>query len=113
MLYGILTALRQAEAIGSVRARAIAPWPTRVRLDIGLASHRRADADAVYRMRLASRDGATGADRPGLSPVPLPYVRQAVQRALRHSAEPDPISLRRHRPRGALAPALQAEPARL
>src|SRR4051812_7593977 len=97
---------------GSVRARATAPWPTRVRLDIGLASRTGVDEDAVLGMRIGGGDRAAGAHRPGLSPVPLPHVRQAVQRALRHSPEPDPIPLRRHRARGALAPALQAEPAR-
>src|SRR3954467_5800352 len=76
------------------------------------ASHRGADEDAVLGMRIGSCHGASRAHRPGLSPVPLPYVRQAVQRALRHSAEPDAIPLRCHRPRGALAPALQAEPTR-
>src|SRR3954470_13752124 len=54
-------------------------------------------------MRIGSRDGATRAHGPGLSPVPLPRLWQAVQRALRHPAEPDPVSLRCHRPRGALA----------
>src|SRR5215203_4545018 len=76
------------------------------------ASHGGVDADAVLGMRIRSCDGATRAHRPGLPPVPLPYVRQAVQRALRYSAEPDPVPLRRHRPRSALALALQAEPAR-
>src|SRR5215211_3993791 len=85
------------------------PWPTRARVGIGPASHRGADEDAVLGMRIGSRDRATRAHCPGLSPVPLPYVRQAVQRALRHSAEPDPIPVRCHRARGALAPALQAE----
>src|SRR5215207_5876681 len=88
------------------------PWPARAWLGIGPASHRGVDEDAVYRMWLGSRDRATRAHRSGLPPVPLPSLRQAVQRALRHSAEPDAVSLRRHRPRGALALALQAEPAR-
>src|SRR3954451_711147 len=35
-------------------------------------------------MRIGSCDGATGAHRPGLPPVPLPRLWQAVQRALRH-----------------------------
>src|SRR5215203_4466792 len=86
------------------------PWPTRAWLGIGPASHRGVDEDAVYRMWLGSRDRAIRAHRSGLSPVPLPSLRQAVQRALRHSAEPDAVSLRRHRARGALALALQAEP---
>src|SRR3954470_13020203 len=50
------------------------------------ASHRGADEDAVLGMRLGSRDGATRAHRPGLSPVPLSRVRQAVQRAQRRCA---------------------------
>jgi hypothetical protein len=55
------------------------PWPTRAWLGIGLASHSGADKNAVYRMRLGSRDGATGAHRPGLPPVPLPRLWQTVQ----------------------------------
>src|SRR3954471_8853675 len=73
--------------------------------------HGGADEDAVLGMWIAGRDGAARAHRPGLSPVPLPRMRQAVQRAQRHSAEPDPVSVRRHRPRSALALALQARPA--
>src|SRR3954447_14760970 len=76
------------------------------------ASHGGADADAVLGMRVGSCDRAARAYRPRLSPLPLPTLRQAIQRALRHSAEPDAVSVRRHRPRGALAPALQAEPPR-
>src|SRR3954471_310492 len=75
-------------------------------------SHGGVGENAVLAMWIASCDGPTRAHRPGLPPVPLPRVRQAVQRALRHSAEPGPAPLRRHRPRGALAPALQADPAR-
>src|SRR5215207_4789130 len=62
-------------------------------------------------MWVAGRDGAARAHRPGLSSVPLPRLWQAVQRALRHPAEPDAIPVRRYRARGALAPALQARPA--
>src|SRR3954464_16084075 len=76
------------------------------------ASHGGVDADAVLGMRIRSCVGATRAYRPGLSPLPLSCMWQAVQRALRHSPEPDAVSVRCHRPRGALAPALQAEPAR-
>src|SRR5688572_18973982 len=43
------------------------------------ASHGGVDADAVLGMRIRSRHGAARAHRPRLSPVPLPYVRQAVQ----------------------------------
>src|SRR4051795_6221517 len=51
------------------------------------ASHGGVDADAVLGMWIRSRDGAARAHRPGLSPVPLPRMRQAVQRAFRHSPE--------------------------
>src|SRR4051812_44088497 len=59
----------------------LAPPPLAEEGSVGYraASHRGADADAVLGMRIGSRDGATRAHRPGLSPVPLPYVRQAVQ----------------------------------
>src|SRR3954453_23546578 len=66
---------------GSVRARAIAPWLRRAWVGYRAASHGGADEDAVLGMRIGSRDGATGAHRLGLSPVPLSRVRQAVQRA--------------------------------
>src|SRR3954469_14794055 len=84
-------------------------WPARVRVVLsGLAPAPLAnegwpgyelpltegvDEDAVLGMWVAGGDGATGAHSPRLSPVPLPRVRQAVQRALRHSAEPDAIPL--------------------
>src|SRR3954454_15874275 len=92
-------------------------WPARARLGIGPPLTREADADAVLGdavlgLWVAGRDGAPRARRPGLSPVPLPGVRQAVQRTLRHAAEPNAIPLRCHRARGALASALQTEPAR-
>src|SRR5687768_4760060 len=92
----------------------LAPPPLAEEGSVGYraASHRGAGEDAVFGMRIGSRVGATRAHRPGLSPVPLPYVRQAVQRALRHRAEPDPVSLRCHCPRGDLALALQTGPAR-
>src|SRR3954462_14922611 len=86
-------------------------WPTRARLGIGPLLTKGADEDAVLGMRVGSCDGATRAHRPGLSPVPLPCLWQAVQCALRHPAEPDPVSVRCHRPRGALALALQTGPA--
>src|SRR3954451_13614887 len=76
------------------------------------ASHGGVGENAVLGMRIGSRDRATRARRPGLPPVPLPRVWQAVQRAQRRCAEPGAIPLRYHRPRGALAPALQAEPPR-
>ena len=66
-------------------------WPTRVRLGIGPLLTKGADEDAVLGMRVGSCDRATGAHRPGLPPVPLPRMRQAVQRALRHRAEPHSV----------------------
>src|SRR4051812_36222668 len=54
-------------------------WPTRAPLGIGPASHRGADEDAVLEMWVGSSDRAAGAHRPGLSPVPLPRLWQAVQ----------------------------------
>src|SRR3954465_10943290 len=59
----------------------LAPLPLADEGSVGYraASHRGADADAVLGMRIGSCDGATRAPRPGLSPVPLPHVRQAVQ----------------------------------
>src|SRR5215212_4776632 len=87
-------------------------WPTRVRLGIGPPLTKGAGEDAVLGMRVGSCDRAARAHRPGLSPVPLPRLWQAVQRAQRRCAEPDPVSLRCHRPRGALALALQTGPAR-
>src|SRR4051794_30568291 len=101
-----------AQRAGSVRARASAPWLRRAWVGYRAASHGGADEDAVLGMRIGSRDGATRAHRPGLSPVPLSRVRHAVQRAQWRCAEPDSVPLRRHRARGALAPALQAGPAR-
>src|SRR4051812_28252095 len=47
-----------------------------------------------------------------LPAFPVPGVRAAVQRADRHGAEPGPGADRHHVPRGLLAAALQAEPAR-
>src|SRR3954462_14108804 len=93
----------------------LAPLPLADEGSVGYraASHRGADEDAVLGMRIGSCDGATRAHRPGgLSPVPLPCMWRAVQRALQHSAEPDPVSVRCHRSRGALASSLQAEPTR-
>src|SRR3954462_9922969 len=92
----------------------LAPLPLADEGSVGYraASHRGVDENAVLGMRIGSCDGATRAHRPGLSPVPLPHMWQAVQRALRHPAESDPVSVRCHRARGALALALQAGPAR-
>src|SRR3712207_2086773 len=75
-------------------------WPTRAGLAMSRLLQRGVDEDAVLGMWVAGRDRAAGAHRPGLPSVPLPYVRQAVQRALRHPAEPGPVSVRCHRTRG-------------
>src|SRR3954463_7029973 len=45
-------------------------WPTRARLGIGPPLTKGADADAVLGMRVGSCDGAAGAHRPRLSPLP-------------------------------------------
>jgi pyrroloquinoline quinone biosynthesis protein E len=59
----------------------LAPLPLADNGSVGYraASHRGADEDAVFGMWIGSRNRATRAHRPGLSPVPLPHVRQAVQ----------------------------------
>src|SRR3954470_11848124 len=77
----------------------LAPPPLAEEGSIGYraVSHRGVDADAVLGMRIGSCDRAPRAHRPGLSPVPLSCMWQAVQRALRHAAEPGPVSLRCHR----------------
>src|SRR4051794_14977685 len=61
----------------------LAPAPLADEGSVGYraASHSGADEDAVLGMRIGSRDRATRAHRPGLSPVPLPGVWQTVQRA--------------------------------
>src|SRR5215212_6075763 len=64
---------------GSVRARATA-LGRRDLVGYRAASHGGADEDAVLGMRIGSCDRATRAHRPGLSPVPLPGLWQAVQR---------------------------------
>src|SRR3954452_8333151 len=89
-----------------------APWPMRTGLAIAPALRGGADWDGVHWVRVEGGNGAAGAHLPGLPALSLPGLRQAVQRTLRHAAEPDAVSLRRDRARGALAPALQAEPAR-
>src|SRR4051794_38639647 len=97
---------------GSVRLRATAPgWRGPAR-PYGRPSPRLDGWDAVRSVRVGGGDGAARAHRPRLPSLPLPRLRQAVQRAFRHAPEPDAVSVRRHRPRGALAAALQAEPAR-
>src|SRR3954453_13865370 len=71
-----------------------------------------ADWDGVHWVRVEGGNGAARAHSAGLPALSMPDLRQAVQRTLRHGAEPDAVSLRRDRAPGALAPALQAEPAR-
>ena len=69
--------------MGSVRARATASGRRGLAWLYGRPSQLGGE-DAVHRVRIGGGDGATRAHRPGLSPVPLPRVRQAVQRAHRH-----------------------------
>ena len=97
---------------GSVRARANGPvWPARAPL-VGIGTSGGGAWDGLRVLRLGGGDGAAGAHRPGLSQVPLPGLRPAVQRAQWRPAEPDAVPFRRHRPRGAVAAALPADPAR-
>src|SRR3954469_2612548 len=112
VLFGAQTMIAAGPALRLVLS-GLAPRPLVEEGSVGYraASHRGADEDAVLGMWVAGRDGATRAHRPGLSPVPLPTLRQAVQRTQRRRTEPDPVSVRRHRPRGTLAPALQTGPA--
>jgi putative transposase len=60
---------------------------------------------------LVGGDGALGRHWPGLSPVPLPGLRQAVQRTQRRGAEPDLPAQRHHRLGGVLPPTLSADTA--
>ena len=62
---------------GFVRSRHCR-WPTRARVGRGPPLTKGAAADAVLGMRVGSCDRAAGAHCPGLPPVPLPPVRQAV-----------------------------------
>src|SRR3954462_513587 len=63
---------------GSVRARATA-LAEKGSIGYRAASHRGVDEDAVLGMRIGSCDRVPRAHRPGLSPVPLPDMRQVVQ----------------------------------
>src|ERR1700722_2045837 len=49
--------------------------------------------DAVCGVRLVGDFGTAREHDPGLPPVPMPHLRQAVQRAQRGRAEPNPVSL--------------------
>jgi lipoyl synthase len=59
----------------------LAPLPLADEGSVGYraASHTGADEDAVLGMWVGGSNRAAGAHRPGLSPVPLPHLRQAVQ----------------------------------
>jgi hypothetical protein len=59
----------------------LAPLPLADEGSVGYraASQTGVDADAVLGMRIGSRDRATRAHHPGLSPLPLPGMWQAVQ----------------------------------
>ena len=64
---------------GCVRARARRPvWLAGAAL-VGSETSGAGIGDGLYGLRLRRCDGAAGAHGPGLSPVPLPRVRQAVQ----------------------------------
>ena len=107
--YRFLTIAQFARAAGLSVPSGLAPPPL---ADEGRPSPLLGGRDAVRSVRVGGGDGAGRAHRPGLQALPLPRLRQAVQRAHGHGAEPDPVPLRRRRPRRALAPSLQAEPAR-
>src|SRR5215204_132833 len=67
--------LSRAKITQSLRVLSgLAPLPLADNGSVGYraASHRGADADAVLGMWIGSRNRATRAHRPGLSPVPLP-----------------------------------------
>src|SRR5689334_20944050 len=91
---------------GSVRARARQPvWLAKM-ARVGSRISGVGIGDGVCGLRLRRCDGAAGAHGPGLSPVPLPRVRQAVQRAQRRVAELYAVPLGRDRPGGPVAPPL-------
>src|SRR5205823_678620 len=83
---------------GSVRTRATAAF-WRVTTPAGRVTPllTRADGNAMLGLQFGGCDGAAGAHGSGISPVPLPRVRWAIQRAQRRPAEPDAVSERRHR----------------
>jgi hypothetical protein len=98
--------------LGSVRARANGPvWPAAAP-PVGFGTSGGGGLDGLRVLRLRGGGGAAGAHCPGLPPVPLPRLRQAVQRAQRRGAQPGAVPLRRDCSRGALAPALPPDPAR-
>jgi len=71
------------------------------------------EASALPELPIDSGQGAAWAHRARLSPVPLSGLHEAAQRTEQWSAEPDAISKRRDRARGALAAALQTQSTRL
>src|SRR5215211_8672452 len=94
---------RRRSEVGSVSTRArLADWLARVP-GVGFGTSEPGIGDGLCGLRLRRCDGAAGAHGPGLSPVPLPGLRQAVQRAQWWPAEPHPLPLGRDRPGGAVA----------
>jgi Homeodomain-like domain len=70
--------------------------------------HRMGERDRWSASHAAGQQSRSGlsARRIGLQAISLSRLRQAVQRAKRWAAEPDSVSIRRHRARGVLAVAL-------
>ena len=77
------------------------PFSTRVLPNIDPSLAGGVDGNAVHRVRIGGGDREVRAHRLELQALPLPSVRQAVQRTLRHGAEPDAIPVRRDRARRA------------
>ena len=77
----------QQEAVLSGFAPAGPVWLAGAAL-VGSRANGGGIGDGVRVLRLRGGDGAAGAHGPGLPPVPLPRLREAVQRAQRWLAEP-------------------------
>jgi hypothetical protein len=89
--------------LGSVRVRA-SDWSASSGPAIAPPLMAGVDENSVCRMRVSGRHQAIRTHRARLPQVPLPHMRQAVQRAVRHGAEPGAIPLRHHCSRSVLAP---------
>jgi hypothetical protein len=93
--------------VGSRASRVV--WPAGAGL-VGSGASGAGSGDGVCGLWLRCCDRAAGTYRPGLSPVPVPRLRQVVQRAQRRAAEPRPVPIQCYRPRGAVATALPTYP---